>query len=42
MEGMGPLKKEHCCHPPFPVRWHSCDKEGFIIAQFGAFIIYSL
>lgn len=42
MESMGPLKKEHCCHPPFPVRCHSCDKEGFIIAQFGAFIIYSL
>lgn len=42
VEGIGPLKSECCCHPPFPRRCHSCDKEGFIMAQFGAFIIYSL
>jgi hypothetical protein len=42
VESIGPLKNECCCHPPFPRRCHSCDKEGFIMAQFGAFIIYSL
>lgn len=37
-----PLKKECLSHPAFPGRCRSCDKEGFIMPQFGAFIIYSL
>lgn len=43
-EGSGhdPLKRECLSHPPFPERCHSCDKEGFIMPQFGTFIIYSL
>lgn len=42
VEGIVPLKKEHGCHPPFPRQCHACDEERFIMAQLGAFIIYSL
>lgn len=36
------LKRGCLSHSTFPRRCHNCDKEEFIMPQFGAFIIYSL
>lgn len=36
------FEEECLSHPTFPRRCHRCDKEGFIVPQLDAFIIYSL